>query len=107
MKELKQDVRVCEICGKQVKAHEFLFKGIAISGICILINNSGMEHIKIKRQQVYDTIPLEDKQSFLDNFRKGKTVGESYILAGLTQEEGFAIMDLNIEKTYYLRQEPK
>ncbi len=107
MRKIKQDVRVCEICGKQVITHEFLFKDMAISGICILVNKSGIEHIKIKRQQVYDAIPQKKKQAFLDNFRKGNTVGESYKLAGLTQEEGFAIMDLNIEKTYYLRQEAK
>ncbi len=107
MRKLEQDVRVCEICGKQVRGHNFLFKDMKVSGICILTNNSGIEHIKIKRQQVYDAIPQEKKQAFLDNVRKGKTVGESYKLAGLNQEEGFAVMDLNIEKTYYLRQEPK
>jgi len=107
MRKLKEAIHVCEICGKPVKAPEFLFENSKISEVCTLINDSGMEHIKIRRQQVYNQIPQDKKQAFLDQLWKGKTVGESYEAAGLTQEEGFAVMDLNIEKTHYLRTDAK
>ena len=90
-----------------VKADTLIFKICGVSGACMLLNDSGLKHIKIKRQQVYDAIPQEKKQAFLNNFWEGKTVRESYEAAGLTQEEGFAVMDLNIEKRPYLRTEAK
>lgn len=104
---MKEVTKTCEICGRKVLAFDFMFIDNKVSGLCILKNNSGLDHIKIRRKQVYDAISQKKKQMFLDYFWSGKTVGESYKLAGLNQEEGFAVMDLNIENAPYLRREAK
>lgn len=107
MVKLKEVTKKCEICGKDVKCAEFLFERSKPSEMCLVINDNGIEHIKIKRKEIYNNISQEKRQAFLDLFFKGKSIGESYTEAGLTQEEGFAIIDSNIEKTLYLRSEAK
>ena len=104
---MKKITKTCEICGRKVTAEGFLFEKTKPSSMCIIMNDSGVEHIKIQRKKLYDSIPQEKKQAFLDNFWKGMTVGESYKAADLTQEEGFAVLDENIEQKSYLRTDAK
>ena len=78
-----------------------------IADMCIFKNNTYMEHKRIIDDKIYKSIPEEKKQKFLDCIHECKTVGKSYEEAGLTQEEGFVMMDYSIGKTYYLRREPK
>lgn len=102
--KLKEDIRVCELCGATVKAHKFLFENSLnkkVSDVCLMFNDTGIKHIHIIRKNLYNKIPKEKKQAFLDNFRKGMNVGESYKAANLTQEEGFAVLDENIKKNVY------
>ena len=77
-----------------------------IEEICLFKMDTYLKHKKINDDKLYKEIPENKKQLFLDYFRKGKTVGESYELAGMTQEEGFVVLDYNIHKTYYLGSKP-
>ena len=77
-----------------------------IAEMCVFKMDTYMKHKKIKDDKIYSSIPMKKKEKFLEEMKKGKTVGESYKEAGLTQEEGFVCMDYNILKTHYLSDKP-
>lgn len=106
--KFKEQTFKCPNCGMNVICARFLIKSDKdIVGMCGLINNSGIRHIRNDEKTLYASIPQDKRQAFLDNFRNGNNVGKSYELAGLTQEEGFAVLNLNIEKISILRDEAK
>lgn len=102
MKKLKHVWWSCPICNKKIYVPEFIVKETKINPC-----DDFDAHRKITQQKLYDSIPQEKRQRFLDNFHKGMSIGESYKEAGLTQEEGFVILDKNIDHYAYLRTEAK
>lgn len=100
----------CPVCGTKFKFYKELMgdeSAEEISKKCMFKMNAFMKHKKIKDDVLYNSISSEKKQKFLDCIHEGKTVGESYKEAGITQEEGFVVLDYSIENVYYLRSEPK
>ena len=101
IKEIKIE---CPLCKNNYMIPKFMIKSEKDK---ILHCNNFKVHLEIKKQKAYDSVSDEDKKTVLDNFKSGMTIGKSYEAVGLTQEQGFAIIDINIQKTFYLRDTPK
>jgi hypothetical protein len=98
----------CPVCGRKFNQYKFLVKDTeeGISEACIFKNNTYKEHKKILDRKLYNSIPLEKKEQMLNNFKIGMTLGESYQKAGLTQEEGFVVFDMNMGTSHFIHDKP-
>lgn len=84
----------CPICGTKFNFWQELMgdeSDETIAQRCNFKMDTYAKHKKIIDDKIYASIPLEKKEKFLEGMRNGKTVGESYENAGMTQEEGFVL----------------